>query len=104
MNSITKNSRTLKDGRVIPANVEIGVEMNGTRIASVTIPDFNAPVKINLINAYKWIKGFIAPPSIKKMEQWMEDGIAETVTGERVEPDGMGTDGSPSWLIVMGMI
>jgi hypothetical protein len=104
MNSITKNSRQLKDGRVIPANVAIEIVMNGTRIASVTVADFPAPIKINLQNAHKWIKGFIAPPSIKVMEAWMFDSVAKTVTGQRVEPDGIGSDGSPSWLIVLGMI
>ena len=104
MKAITKAIRNIRDGRSIPANVEIEITMDDTGSASVKVDGFDKPIRINLINAYKWIKGFKSPPSIKKMEQWMEDGIAETVTGERVEPDGMGTDGSPSWLIVMGMI
>ena len=104
MKAITKASRALKDGKMIPVNVEIDITMDGTRGAIVKVADFDKPVRINLANAYKWIKGFKAPPSIRVMEKWDLDGICETVTGKRVEPDGIGSDGSPSWLIVMGMI
>ena len=38
------------------------------------------------------------------MERWTSHGIAKTVTGQRTEPDGYGTDGSQSWLLVLGYI
>lgn len=43
-------------------------------------------------------------PSMETLERWHDDGICETPTGERVEPDGTGTDGVPSWLRVLGLI
>jgi hypothetical protein len=104
MKSITINSRTLRDGRVIPSGIPIEITFNETAIAAITCDGFETPVKIRLSNAYKWIKGFKAPPSTKVMERWMDDGIAKTVTGKRVEPDGIGPDGSPSYLIVLGLI
>jgi hypothetical protein len=32
------------------------------------------------------------------------DGICETPTGHRVEPDGIGPDGVPSWLRLFSLI
>ena len=35
---------------------------------------------------------------------WNEDGICETPNGHRVEPDGTGPDGVPSWLRALRLI
>lgn len=43
-------------------------------------------------------------PSAQTLERWSNDGICETVTGDQVEPDGVGSDGAPSWLLVFGLI
>ncbi len=45
----------------------------------------------------------IKTPSLKKLERWSDDGIAETVFGDRTEPDGW-TEGAPSWLLFLGLI
>jgi hypothetical protein len=47
---------------------------------------------------------FFAPPSLAELEDWNNDGICESITGDTVEPDGHGPDGAPSWLLAMGMI
>ena len=47
---------------------------------------------------------FFAPPSVKTMEKWSDTGIAKSVTGKKVEVDGYGPDGSPSWMVAMGMV
>lgn len=52
--------------------------------------------------AYKILKGFPKPPSIRTMEKWMDDGVARAVDGARVEPDGVSPDGAPSWISVIG--
>ena len=41
-------------------------------------------------------------PSQRKLEHMLYDGVATTPTGFRVEPDGHGPDGSPSWLLFFG--
>jgi len=46
----------------------------------------------------------IKKPSVKTMEGWMDKGVALTPTGMRTEPDGDATDGSPSWLLLLGYI
>lgn len=43
-------------------------------------------------------------PSLRKMESWMNDGVAEATDGCRVEPDGICEHGHSSWFLVLGMI
>jgi hypothetical protein len=65
----------------------------------------NNEVKIaSASNAHKWLTGFTPTPSMGTLERWSDNGIAKTVTGQKTEPDGYGSDGSPSWLLVLGMI
>lgn len=44
-------------------------------------------------------------PPLSKIKKWVvgEDNCV-TPTGHVVEPDGVGPDGVPSWLILLGMI
>ena len=53
---------------------------------------------------HKIFNEFPKPPSIKKLEKWSSDGIAMSVGGKKVEPDGIDPDGMPSWLLVLGYI
>ena len=59
---------------------------------------------MSICSAAKKLTGFTAAPSVNTMSKWIDDGIARSVTGKRVEPDGHGEDGSPSWLLVLGFI
>ena len=43
-------------------------------------------------------------PSATTMMKWEYDGYCKTVTGHKTEPDGHGPDGSPSWMLALGMI
>lgn len=43
-------------------------------------------------------------PSIKTLERWDNEGIAEATDGCQVEPDGVCEHGKKSWLLVMGLI
>ena len=43
-------------------------------------------------------------PSLAELDEWLMDGCCETLSGEMVEPDGIGPDGAPSWLLALGMI
>jgi hypothetical protein len=54
--------------------------------------------------ANEWLKGFTKKPSIRTLEKRSWDGISKSVTGKKVEADGYGPDGSPSWELVMGII
>lgn len=43
-------------------------------------------------------------PSQRELEWWSFDSVAESVFGSDVEPDGWSYDGSPSWLLALGLI
>jgi len=43
-------------------------------------------------------------PSMRKMEHWAYDSVAEATDGCKVEPDGQCPHGHSSWMIVLGMI
>ena len=57
-----------------------------------------------LSGAWQKLHGFPKPPSMNTLEKWSEEGVAKSVDGHRVEPDGYSPDGSPSWMLVMGLI
>ena len=61
-------------------------------------------LNIGISNLHLYFSGFSKPPGTRALQHMVYDGIASTVTGQKVEPDGHGTDGSPSWLLVLGMI
>jgi hypothetical protein len=51
-----------------------------------------------------WARDVKSIPSINRLERMVSDCLAETVTGYQVEPDGHGPDGSPSWLLALGLM
>lgn len=53
---------------------------------------------------FKCVKGATKPPSFSKLEKMSDVGVASSVLGKRVEPDGTDEYGSPSWILVMGLI
>lgn len=54
--------------------------------------------------AHQWLSGFKKVPSMKTLMKQSFDCIAKSVTGKKVEPDGFGPDGSPSWILVLGLV
>jgi hypothetical protein len=57
-----------------------------------------------LENASDKFTGVTKAPSIRSLQRQDWDGVVKTVTGHKVEPDGFGPDGSPSWMLVVGII
>lgn len=49
-------------------------------------------------------KAIVPQPTIKELEWWSFDGVAEALDGCRVEPDGTCEHGSRSWLLMAGVI
>lgn len=88
----------------IPAGSRVHVHfMPKTHPGNVWV-QFGDEVKLSTtVNTSRWLKGFRKPPTIKTLEKY-SDCIAKSVTGKRVEPDGYGPDGSPSWLLVLNLI
>jgi hypothetical protein len=103
----TSRELKLKDGRVIPKDTPVEIkwlpkEQNGHALAEVHAGGEVFKTKIR--NFHTFIQGFPKPPTNATLEKWVGDGVAKTVTGQKVEPDGWGSDGSPSWLLAMGLI
>lgn len=101
MKSTLKKNVTIKaTGEVIPAGTtaQIAFETVGSHTRmNVLFPDGRS-FKFGNFSL------FFKAPSNSTLEKWCDDGVAKTVTGHKVEPDGYGPDGSPSWLLAMGLI
>ncbi len=89
----------------IPIHAHVILEFSPKSNPGFVYITYNNEVKISkLVNGHKNFTGISNPPSIKTLEKWSNDGIARSVTGKKVEMDGYGPDGSPSWGLVLGII
>lgn len=50
------------------------------------------------------IQSAFRAPSVATMEKWSSDGVAKSIGGKKVEPDGYDENGLPSWFIILGLI
>jgi hypothetical protein len=93
----TQKEIKLKDGSTLPKGLKVSfIEGKDTRCL-VHSPAHPEPLQVRITSAFK-------APSMSSLERWNNDGVCKTPTGKRVEPDGHGSDGSPSWLLVFGVI
>ena len=102
MNKTLLRDVKLKDGRTFAKGTAFSVAFakseKGTTYLDVCNLDGSHSFKTTRFSA------FFKAPSLRTMEKWSLDGIAKSVSGHRVEPDGFGPDGSTSWLLVIGVI
>lgn len=75
-----------------------------TKKPDVSLADWRATKETRIASLPAWARKVDDLPSMDELEAWANDGICESVTGHRVEPDGYGPDGAPSWLIALGLI
>jgi hypothetical protein len=99
-----KRDVKLKSGTVIPKGAEAQVKYNQSVVADVTVEGVEKPVKISVAALTRLLDGYPKMPTVARLEKMSNDGIAATPMGERVEPDGYGPSGAPSWLLVAGVI
>lgn len=94
----------LKDGRQFkkgsPCSVNFGEESARVCEIHVGTESYRALIR----NLPITVSGLPPPPSMEEMEEWSRDGVARSVLGEDVEPDGYDEHGSPSWLLAYGYI
>ena len=88
----------------IKAGTEIEVYFSEDCHSRLFIKHGDRLLRISLETAHSKVTGINKMPGLKTFERYSYDGIAKTVTGHRTEPDGFGPDGSPSWLLVIGVI
>ena len=61
-------------------------------------------VRCKSINWNNYFKVKSNPPSPTTMMRWEMDGYCMSLGGHKTEPDGWSYDGTPSWLMAMGLI
>ena len=72
--------------------------------AQCSLAQWVANKKASLSSLQRWQLEVEELPSLQELMAWNEDDICETPTGHRVEPDGTGPDGVPSWLRALRLI
>lgn len=93
----TTKEVTLKDGTIIPKGSII--DYVGPSLM-VTIGIFQVGSR-ELKLRYRSV---LKAPSIETIQKWEENGYCNSVFGARVEPDGIGPNQEPSWMLALGMI
>jgi hypothetical protein len=97
----TKLELRVKDGnggvRILPAGLPVTFSKEKPSVCFITHESREKPYCVRITSAFR-------APSLKKLEEWTFDSICESVGGENVEPDGWDSNGSPSWLLAIGMI
>jgi len=96
MKATTEKEIKLKSGEILPKGLPVSWDNENHSICFVRGNRLE-PYRVRISSA------FVAP-SIEELEEQCNDGVCDSVLGERVEPDGTDEYGSPSWLLALGMI
>lgn len=106
--SKVKRAIQANNGKIIPAGSPVKVEWSDERhrlaVSGIGLNGEPTTVYLSPGKASDYLTGFKAQPSDKALERASFDGVCPTLTGARVEPDGYGPDGMPSWLVALGLI
>ena len=100
-----KYSKFPETACTIPAGTELQVHFSEVNPGKIYF-EYNGSLRVGTVyHAHKFFTGFSKPPSLNTLQKWEWDsGTCKTPTGHKVEPDGHGPDGSPAWMLVMGVI
>lgn len=93
----TKKEITLKDGSTLPKGLRVTFMEDKPTRCLVHSPKHSAPLQVRILSAFP-------APSYSTLEKWGNEGGCKTPSGKWTEQDGFGDDGSPSWMIALGMI
>ena len=102
---INKAEIKMKDGSVLPEGKKFSIRWEETSIGHrprVKVYGSDSEFKISNGSAIKMLGK--KEPSISSLSRWNSNGNCKSILGETVEPDGTDSYGSPSWLIVKGLI
>jgi hypothetical protein len=103
--SKAKRELKWKDGSVTPEGTPVHIDFCEIRPGRIYVTVGETVYQTGLANkGYERFTGIGKVPGLRTLEKYSNDGIAKTVTGEKTEPDGFGSDGSPSWMLVVGII
>ena len=93
----TKKAIPLKDGSTLPKGLKVSFIEGKDSRCLVHSPLHALPLQVRITSAFP-------APSLSSLERWGNEGGCKTPTGKWTEQDGYGSDGSPSWMMVLGFI
>ena len=93
----TKKPIKLRDGSEIPKGCPVS-----WREGKATVHGPDREYRVSARGAARALE--IPEPDDETLGHWVCDSVCESVLGETVEPDGYDSEGSPSWLLALGMI
>lgn len=85
-----------------PVGTQVNVSFTGERPTTMILEQGGQTVRCRPAKYVYYFGG--KAPSAMTMMKWDEDGYCKTVTGYKTESDGYGPDGSPSWMLALGLI
>jgi hypothetical protein len=98
------NKQTGQISHFLEVGQEVGIFFSERYPGSIFIKTDSAVLIGKVSFAHKYLEGFRKPPTMKTLNKWSWDGIARSVLNQKVEPDGWDCFGSPSYLLVYGII
>lgn len=104
ISSKTKKQLNWKDGTVTPINTTVHIDFSEKTPSRMFVVAGDRVYRTKIVNAHSGFTGINKTPTMKTLQKYSWDGIARTVTGEKTEPDGYGTNGAPSWMLVTEII
>jgi hypothetical protein len=99
----------MKDGFVLPRGTRLRLTFfNKPYVCHIqeviARPNSNWPIwTLRITSLPRYCSDFVAP-TLEELEEQAADGIVDSVAGYGVEPDGYDQEGSPSWMLALGLI
>lgn len=98
-------SKTSGEKITIPSGTNVHVDFSPKKTPNrIWITYGDNALRAMTSNAHTWLGKIAKPPTLKTLEKRCSDGIDRSVLGEKVEIDGFGEHGDPSWSLVFGII
>lgn len=91
-----------KKGVTLEAGTKVKCEFQPSFVRITT--ENGDAIKVPYAAASKFLTRFNKMPAMSTLNRMATDAVVTTPIGSRVEPDGYGPYGDPSWLIVLGVI
>lgn len=94
----------MNDGVLMVKRIDGRWRVLARKKPEVSLEDWRDGRKKLYDGLFQWKKDTKSMPTLTTLQRWEADGVCKTPTGHMVEPDGVGPDGVPSWLRILGLI
>jgi hypothetical protein len=97
MKAITEKEIKTKSGEILPIGSPVSFMGEDSPHLCLVKGQRPEPYRIRISSVF-------TPPNAEELEEQANDGVCDSILGERVEPDGYDEHGSPSWLLALRLI